>query len=211
MMKKILLYTVTILGLGFNAHASLIGWSGSVYDVEDRSVAGDLSESDLGYTGDAYSGYYLGTVSGNTDPGNFIGAAQFWYQTVYGENIDLLGNYKVDLDDYNTEVGSGSDGILHVTWEDDLHSGTWALDSPYELGFYAVKGANEFALYFVDPSMSIGTWWTGHLLTGGDTVPGISHFSAAPTEKVPEPGALLLMGVGLFGIAIFGKRRRRTK
>ena len=216
-MKKITLLTFLIsIGLVFTAHAlplwehSEIEYNDVTFTVNDRSNTQDKkNDSYYGYTGTDYSGYYLGTVEGNTE--HFMEAAISYYLNVTGFPFGDIDIFKVETT--STEAGSGKDDALGVSWRDTLFTGTWTWDAEgFGLGFYAVKGANEFSLYFVDPAQSDGEWTTRHLLTTGGKQPDISHFAAAPTAiPVPEPGILILLGAGLLGLAAYSRVKINSK
>ena len=221
-MKKITLLTFLIsMSLVFTAHAlplwddSSITYNDMTFTVTDRSS--DFNDVDLdenyyyGYSGDDYSGYYLGTIEGNTTPDLMEAAIAYYLNEIQKYDFGDITIYKVDGIDNESE--RGADDPLVVTWESSLKTGTWTWDVVgFGLGFYAVKGANEFALYFVDPAQSEGIWTTRHLLTNGGKQPEISHFAAAPTAiPVPEPGILILLGAGLIGLAAFSRVKIKSK
>ena len=216
-MKKITLLTFLIsMSLVFTAYAlpllplweeSPITYNDVTFTVTDRSnsIFDSYSGDYYGYQGGDYSGYYLGTIEGNTTPDLMEAAISYYLNEINKEDFGTIEIYKVE----RTSVGpdSGTDGPLGVSWIDTMYTGTWTWDATgFGLGFYAVKGGNEFSLYFVDPAQSEGEWTTRHLLTGG-TQPAISHFSAAPTAiPVPEPGVLILLGAGLLGLAAYARK-----
>jgi len=176
-----------------------------VIDQDDSIKEGDGYH---GYTGDDYSGYYIGTILNvNTDNGqtDFFDAIIAYY----------IGNKDYDVKELKVELSQGAFGIstdsdtgtsLIVTWQKDLKSGTWSLNNAYGFGFYAVKGGNDFALYFVDPAQSSGIWTTRHLEVGNPNNP--NHPEISPTlVHAPEPSSLLLLGGGLLGLSAVVRRR----
>jgi len=219
-MKRIVLYTILmILGLSLSVHSA---WWDNVdsldsYSIFYQNVTGDPVSDGFGtgYLDDneTWSGYYFGTVSGNTTRNGtdvFAEISSAYYLELTGENFDSTFNYKVERPDDDGDETSGTDGDLTVNWNDDYDRGTWLLSSSLELGFYGVMGGNYFAMYFVNPFQTQGNWWTGHLPDAGNSgsPPAISHLAATGTAQVPEPTVMLLLGVGFAGIALFGRKRR---
>ena len=237
MKKNLLLSFIFVLISLSNAMADSLLWdtldednnnSFSTYNIdfvfsnESRSDADIFSNSYLGYYNplNEYSGYYLGTFEGNTDGagvGTRILALVKRYLDFYNQenssNYEAGSYYKVDKPAVTT-LNSITNGPLTVTWDlnNDAKNGTWEFsdESLLSLGFYAVKGAQEFSLYFVDPARTSGNWSTIHLKTpNGNNIPEISHFSglAGVTTVVPEPSTFLLFGIGLIGLGLATRRR----
>ena len=160
-----------------------------------------------------YTGEYMFTRDGNdSNDSGLESAINDWF---VAEGI----SYSITLEEYaKVDEPATTDGTkLTVTYEDDMKSGTWETDQNVQ--FYSVKGANEYALYWLgEDGASSGDWWTGHLRTpNGNNIPSISHLTAynstgntpPPTDPVPEPATMLLLGSGLLGSAALSRRRRK--
>lgn len=224
-MKKVFLLLMFMglasltLGERVWAYSSLFASKGLLqYDINDKSQdnldSWDTTGKYFGYTGDDYKGYYIGTILNvNTDNGqvDHFDAIIAYY---LGNNSYTVEELKVQYSEsqYSGTITDDDSGIsLTVRWQQDLKSGTWSLNNAYGFGFYAVKGGNDFALYFVDPAENSGTWTTRHLEVGNPNNPNhpeISHLSGAPTlVHAPEPSSLLLLGCGLLGLSAVVRRR----
>jgi hypothetical protein len=182
----------------------------NVYHVHDRHAESDtFAENMNGYFGDDYSGYYLGTISGNTDGRNnpMKSVASYYYRLLMNLELPESDIFKVEQNKANDY---GVDGLLEVSWTGNYKSGEWFISDPNRtLIFYAIKGANEFALYFVDPAGQSGTWTARHLLNKGGNIPEMSHFVGIdPPVATPEPSSLLLLGFGLVGLGLAARRRK---
>ena len=146
----------------------------------------------------------------------YVNSGHFLY-VEDGNNEGSLANLLAVQNALNAFLGTNfilaKDPDVTLTSVNDL-SGTWTVTPSGDvLSFYAVKASNAYAMYQVIPSEGTGSWSTFDLWNAGH--PGndleISHFTGYEGTPVPEPGTVLLLGAGIFGLAVFQKRRSNNK
>jgi hypothetical protein len=192
------------------------------------------SASALSYTEIAESETYLGSGGDASVFGGynntFAGSAAAWKGTFdigSGGQDAVINEILADwgysiLYSAKQDIGGTATGDFNLTVTSEVFkepgeaiAGTWSasLDNdPLAIDIFVVKGST-YASFLTGGPSSTGTWNTGYLpyvLTGGpepQSIPiSISYFRALQTESVPEPTTLLLLGLGLVGMA--GMRRK---
>ncbi|MEA5115752.1 MAG: PEP-CTERM sorting domain-containing protein [Geobacteraceae bacterium] len=194
-MKKIILAVLMILGISSLSLAVPIVNTAND-GIEDR------------FNGSVYSYYQnsgdlIFTHAGNTTTNpTSVADLQALLNAMPGYSDVVLSLASVNY----TSYGNGSSG----TWESVPLSNT--------IEFYTVKAGRYFALYEVDPADSTGSWSTYDIWNiGGPGTGGydlqISHLLGynPSSVPVPEPGTVILLGAGLVGLALCGRRRNRIQ
>lgn len=141
---------------------------------------------------------FEGNINNNPDPmnANSYKNAEALYNQLNLPDITL--NYLFDTDTTGGLITGGGTA-----------SGTWALPAGYLVDFIAVKAANYFVLYQVDPSAPHN--WDTFDIPYKNNPHDLSHlvFFGSQANAVPEPAAwgMLIGGFALAGAAI---RRRKV-
>ena len=220
-MKKIIALMALVLMFGVAGNASAL---------PILNTSGDAFEDVSGVAYDHYqnSGTLLYSMAGNNMGVKYNdGTLQSEVASaLYAIGYDVSGFTLTDATGGITVTGwdsvSGDNVVLNNTYDidDGYKSGTWAMNnSANVLELYAIKGANGYAMYVVDPADNIGSWSTYDIFIAdfdNDGSPDhnggsldISHFNGYNTSPVPEPCTMLLFGTGLAGLCL--NRRMKKK
>jgi len=202
-MKKIkfLLIMTTLFLFGLSASVSAVPLTFYDADFKDnKDIDGDWVDNDyFGYTG-SWSGAYIGTFAQFTGAEEIDGLKALANDYLIEIGVQQPDDYKWAKDD---DPGK-SDFAISFTTNDEL-TGDWWTDGTL-VQFYKVKGSTVFSLFYIHEPVASGTFSTVHIKEG---VTAISHLSALGQEStpVPEPGMVILLGIGLIGLAFYSRRR----
>ncbi len=140
---------------------------------------------------------------GSSDLGNSGNATELaWVKTILGSSTD----WEIKYDTFATN--------WHLTNE----AGTFAMDLQGTPEYYMVKtgnvngGGNDHFLFDNVASLDWAVLNLSDSFGNGYTIANVGKFSHVvefnnSTTPVPEPGTLMLLGLGMFGLAVYGKRR----
>ena len=164
----------------------------------------------------SYSGVFMFLYKGNDNPQGLSAMLTIindWFRT----NENYKGDYLNSLELFDKFTSSPSEkSILDLSFTSPK-GGAWTSTDPIE--FYAVKGGNYVAMYWLEGGASSGVWSTEHILNGGGKHPDLSHLSVynplgsfrggKDPLPTPKPVSLLLVGGGLLGLAALRRRAQR--
>tara|TARA_R110002110_G_scaffold392064_2_gene605491 strand:- start:99 stop:965 length:867 start_codon:yes stop_codon:yes gene_type:complete len=191
----------------------------------------DDQASSVHIFGRAYGG---GIVGGNWDPANlgYVDIDFTYRQKVAADGTGTIGtdtaNVGVRTTGQDQNIATGNRGTITLAtgaWGDDADEGDVYTLVDKAAGGFSFKFNNfsnhRLAAYpaYSGPDTFVGWGWVNHFPEGG---PPEDHVAASDwlftgtyvppntTTEIPEPGPLIVLGLGLAGLAAHRRRSRTT-
>jgi hypothetical protein len=103
---------------------------------------------------------------------------------------------------------AGKDDDFSFYFNSDNKSGTWF--SNESVKFYSVKGGNQYAMYWLDPSLIEGYFSMEHIFLKNGKNPDLSHITFWTNDNIykptPEPSTIILFCVGLLCLSHINRK-----
>lgn len=183
-MKKHLLKSVVLFGV--------LAIAAQAYALEITPISGVLNTS-------RWEGDQTSQAEINAFIATYLGSAtELYKQDVGGGESGLLaGNYETT---FSNTADDPANALIQ-------HTGEASVDDP---AFLLVKDGGHSPAWYLFDLTALGWNGTDDLVLSGfwPNQGAISHVTLYGTPQgVPEPGAMLLLGIGLVGLAGWGRKR----
>lgn len=193
MQKSILFFFSLLIAAGFAANAQAINWSYNGHDyflIEKQNVSWDAALQDIK---DNYDGYSLAAITSSSEQA-FVKSV-LKSAGVKGEY--WLGGYQVKLPNADKNDSNymrlGWEWVTGEVWEDDMTQ--WAAGEPND--YYGPDSEQHLAMW-----SRFGWDWNDE-----GALRNIDGYIAESTQPMPEPSTVVLLGIGMAGLAGFGRRK----
>jgi hypothetical protein len=173
------------------------------YSLQELSAASSLEDiNELNYlTNEWYSdatnwNFSWGRTDFSTDPYNFRYGYSIFFDGFFIENtFEWIGIGNLSTHDY-LEFYDGTASTSHSIWIDDLH---FRLINSYGYTFSSTALPSQLELSgFDEGRLWISNPWGNHLTAEIDTV---------NVNPIPEPGTMILIGIGLVVLSMVSRNK----
>lgn len=151
----------------------------------------------LGTNSNLKNYYGVGTGRGNNPDGLWIGNTPIIFNSSFGA---LITSFSIDVASWSSTPFNVYDMQNRIIFSSMVIPNYGAFTDPGTYQHFAVTSTTGISKFE----------FSGYPVVGWLSIDNV-FVSTNDTAPVPEPGTMMLLGLGMFGLAIYGKRRKSIK